>query len=155
MNTKKDASVLSLFISKKTKHLISLYSFSGRTLPLAPAFQNSIPEPDHSPFHTAFWPVPLFQKSAGGGLSYKVKKNVPWHILAPSAVACDMFLLRASAHHWHVSAFLCNREFQGISYYTKRLPSKVSLSGQQPFLSFKISFSAQFHTSYSAVSALS
>lgn len=75
MNTKKDASVLSLFISKKTKHLISLYSFSGRTLPLAPAFQNSIPEPDHSPFHTAFWPVPLFQKSAGGGLSYKVKKS--------------------------------------------------------------------------------
>ena len=46
-------------------------------------------------------------------------KNVPWHILTPSAVACDMFLLRASAHHWHVSAFLCNREFQGISYYTK------------------------------------
>ena len=25
-------------------------------------------------------------------------KNVPWHILAPSAVACDMFLLRANAH---------------------------------------------------------
>ena len=25
-------------------------------------------------------------------------KNVPWHILTPSAVACDMFLLRASAH---------------------------------------------------------
>ena len=75
MNTKKDASVLSLFISKKTKHLISLYSFSGRALPLAPAFQNSIPEPDHSPFHTAFWPVPLFQKNAGGGLSYKVKKQ--------------------------------------------------------------------------------
>ena len=39
-----------------------------------------------------------------------VKKNVPWHILATSAVACDMFLLRASAHHWHVNAFLCNRE---------------------------------------------
>ena len=88
-------------------------------------------------------------------VNMNVKKNVPWHILAPSAVACDMFLLRASAHHWHVSAFLCNREFQGISYYTKRLPSKVSLSGQQPFLFFKISFSAQFHTSYSAVSALS
>ena len=49
-----------------------------------------------------------------------LKKNVPWHILAPSAVACDMFLLRASAHHWHVSAFLCNREFQGISCYTKK-----------------------------------
>ena len=28
----------------------------------------------------------------------RMKKNVPWHILAPSAVACDMFLLRASAH---------------------------------------------------------
>ena len=28
----------------------------------------------------------------------KLKKNVPWHILAPSAVACDIFLLRASAH---------------------------------------------------------
>ena len=25
-------------------------------------------------------------------------KNVPWHILTLSAVACDMFLLRASAH---------------------------------------------------------
>ena len=47
-------------------------------------------------------------------------KNVPWHILTLSAVACDMFLLRASAHHWHVSAFLCNREFQGISYYIKK-----------------------------------
>ena len=22
--------------------------------------------------------------------------------------------------YWHVSAFLCNREFQGISYYTKK-----------------------------------
>ena len=48
-----------------------------------------------------------------------LEKNVPWHILTLSAVACDMFLLRASAHHWHVSAFLCNRDFQGISYYTK------------------------------------
>ena len=51
-------------------------------------------------------------------------KNVPWHILTLSAVACDMFLLRASAHHWHVSAFLCNRKFQGISYYTKQQPAK-------------------------------
>ena len=46
--------------------------------------------------------------------------NVPKHIQAPRAVACDIFLLRVSAHHWHVSAFLCNREFQGISYYTKK-----------------------------------
>ena len=44
---------------------------------------------------------------------------MPWHIRASRAVACDMFLLRASAHHWHVSAFLCNREFVGIPYYTK------------------------------------
>ena len=51
-------------------------------------------------------------------------KNVPWHILTLSAVACDMFLLRASAHHWHVSAFLCNKKFQGISYYTKQQPAK-------------------------------
>ena len=35
-----------------------------------------------------------------------------------------LFLLRASAHHWHVSAFLCNRKFQGISYYTKQQPAK-------------------------------
>ena len=51
--------------------------------------------------------------------SFFIKKNVPWHILAPSAVACDKLHLRASTHHWHVSAFLCNRGFQGISYYTK------------------------------------
>ena len=46
--------------------------------------------------------------------------NIPKHIRASRAVACDIFLLRVSAHHWHVSAFLCNREFQGISYYTKK-----------------------------------
>ena len=37
----------------------------------------------------------------------KHEKNVPWHILAPSAVACDMFLLRASAHP--AERFLCHR----------------------------------------------
>ena len=30
-----------------------------------------------------------------------------------------LFLLRVSAHHWHVSAFLYNRKFLGIRYYTK------------------------------------
>ena len=30
-----------------------------------------------------------------------------------------VFCQRIRAHHWHVSAFLCNRDFQGISYYTK------------------------------------
>ena len=49
------------------------------------------------------------------------KKNVPWHILAPRAVACDSLHLRASAHLWHVSAFLCNREFPGISCCIKKL----------------------------------
>ena len=38
------------------------------------------------------------------------QKNVPWHILAPSAVACDIFQLRASAHLRHVSASFCNME---------------------------------------------
>ena len=65
------------------------------------------------------------QESAAGGLSYKVKKNVPWHILAPRAVACDNLHLRASAHLWHVSAFLCNREFLGISCYIKKVPDIV------------------------------
>ena len=45
---------------------------------------------------------------------------MPWHILAPRAVACDSLHLRASAHLWHVSAFLCNREFLGISCYIKK-----------------------------------
>ncbi len=27
--------------------------------------------------------------------------NVPWHIRASRAVACDNLQLRASAHHWH------------------------------------------------------
>ena len=25
-------------------------------------------------------------------------ENVPWHILAPAAVACDIYLIRRSAH---------------------------------------------------------
>ena len=49
-----------------------------------------------------------------------------WHILAPSAVACDNLHLRASAHHRRVSAFLCNREFLGISYYIKKQTSCLS-----------------------------
>ena len=46
-------------------------------------------------------------------------KNVPWHILAPRAVACDNLHPRASAHLWRVSAFLCNRDFPGIPCYIK------------------------------------
>ena len=62
-------------------------------------------------------------------VSYKVKKNVLWHILAPSAVACDNLHLRASAHHRRVSAFLCNREFLGISYYIKICPGIMIIPG--------------------------
>ena len=58
-----------------------------------------------------------------------IKKNVPWHILAPRAVACDSLHLRASAHLWHVSAFLCNRKFVGISCYIKN-PGSVYTSGR-------------------------
>ena len=54
--------------------------------------------------------------------------NVPWHIRASRAVACDMFLLRASAHHWRVSAFFCNGEFQGISHYKKKRPAEKQTS---------------------------
>ena len=54
-----------------------------------------------------------------------IKKNVPWHILAPRAVACDNLHLRASAHLWHVNAFLRNREFLGISSYIKKVPDIV------------------------------
>ena len=32
-------------------------------------------------------------------------KNVPWHILAPRAVACDNLHLRVSAHLWNSSEF--------------------------------------------------
>ncbi|EEG73965.1 hypothetical protein CLOHYLEM_05970 [[Clostridium] hylemonae DSM 15053] len=35
-------------------------------------------------------------RSAGYDFYNKIK-NVPWHILAPSAVACDILHLRASA----------------------------------------------------------
>ena len=37
-----------------------------------------------------------------------------------------VFCQRIRAHHWHVSTFLCNRDFQGISYYTKK-PSYISV----------------------------
>ena len=55
------------------------------------------------------------QESAAGGLSYKVKKNVPWHILAPSAVACDKLPHRASAHYWQVVPFCVLGSSNGIS----------------------------------------
>lgn len=51
-----------------------------------------------------------------------IEKNVPWHILAPRAVACENLHLRACAHLWHVSAFSYSREFLGIFCYIKNNP---------------------------------
>ena len=42
-------------------------------------------------------------------------RNVPWHILAPAAVAGDICIVCRSAHPCR--AFLCNRN--EVSYYTK------------------------------------
>ena len=50
--------------------------------------------------------------------------NVPKHIRAPRAVACDIFLLRVSAHHWHVSAF-------------KKTPDNIRRSGVSKYLSLR------------------
>ena len=63
-----------------------------------------------------------------------IKKNVLRHILAPSAVACDKLHLCASAHHWHVSAFLCNREFLGSSCYIKKDRCPTDLSAKATVL---------------------
>ena len=71
--------------------------------------------------------VPLLQsheaassETGQDAFSCKTKKNVPWHILVPSAVACDMFSLRASAHHWHVSAFFVIGNFKEFPITKKR-----------------------------------
>ena len=71
----------------------------------------------------------IFDKFCPQFETNKIKKNVPKHILAPSAVACDNLHLCASAHHRRVSAFLCNREFLGISYYIKICPGIMIIPG--------------------------
>ena len=45
----------------------------------------------------------------------EIKKNVPRHILAPSAVACDNHHLRASAHLRHAVPFCLTGSSIGIS----------------------------------------
>ena len=47
---------------------------------------------------------------------FYMKKNVPWHIRASRAVACDMFLLRASAHPR--GAFIFHRTQFPMKYKT-------------------------------------
>ena len=69
------------------------------------------------------------QESAAGGLSYKVSKNVPSHILAPSAVACDNPHPRASAHHWHVSRIFLLHKKAGKNYPGNYLKSSSKYSG--------------------------
>ena len=55
--------------------------------------------------------------------SYRVKKNVPWQILAPAAVACDIYLIRRSAHPRR--AFLLYRK--AISCKVKKTVSELSV----------------------------
>ena len=47
--------------------------------------------------------------------AFVLNKNVPWHILAPSAVACDKLPHRASAHRWQVVPFCVLGSSNGIS----------------------------------------
>ena len=53
----------------------------------------------------------------------EVKKNVPRHILAPSAVARDDLHLRASAHHWHVVPFCSTGKFHRTFLLNKKSPA--------------------------------
>ena len=46
---------------------------------------------------------------------------MPWHILAPAAVACDSCIVRCSAHPR--GAFLCNRN--EVSHYIKTPPVEI------------------------------
>ena len=62
----------------------------------------------------------LYGISPIGEISYKGTKNVPWHILATSAVVYDIFPLRASAHP--AGGFLSYRK--AISYTTKKDPCR-------------------------------
>ena len=50
----------------------------------------------------------------------EIKKNVPRHILAPSAVARDDLHLRASAHHWHVVPFCSTGKFHRTFLLNKK-----------------------------------
>ena len=57
----------------------------------------------------------------GSCIKIPIKKNVPWHIPAPSAVACDIFLLRASAHPSR-RVFYAIGNFFEIPYCIKKTP---------------------------------
>ena len=57
---------------------------------------------------------------------------MPRHILAPAAVACDICIVRRSAHPR--GAFLCNRN--EVSYYTKKLYRRYILPRHSKILAF-------------------
>ena len=46
---------------------------------------------------------------------HRYKSNVPWHIRAPAVVACDIIIVRRSAHPAGGFCIIGNE----ISYYTK------------------------------------
>ena len=77
---------------------------------------------------------------------YYTQKNVPWHIPAPRAVACDNLHPRASAHLWRVSAFLCNRDFLGIPCYIKTAAGSAPAAAFIRF--YKCALSSQPHLFY-------
>ena len=63
-----------------------------------------------------------------------MKKNVPWHIRASRAVACYMFLLRASAHprgafYMLLFTHTCPvTEFAVASHLIRQIPAATTFS---------------------------
>ena len=52
-------------------------------------------------------------------------KNVPWHILAPAVVACDIFSIRRSAHP--AGGFLYNRKCNFLLYKKRSIALAMDL----------------------------
>ena len=55
-------------------------------------------------YNVSFYNVSLCHRELFEFSNHK-KQTPPWHILSSHAVACDNLHLRASTHHWRVSAF--------------------------------------------------
>ena len=47
-------------------------------------------------------------------LNVGITKNVPRHILAPAAVACDIYLVRRSAHPKRSVFYILEKDFPNI-----------------------------------------
>ena len=65
----------------------------------------------------------------------RTNKNVPWHILAPDAVACDKLHHRASAHRWQVVPFV----YQGVPTEFPSTQKEPHLTRHDPssFIAFR------------------